>query len=225
MVTGRPKAGKSNFLQALVEQWKVPTLYHCWDMPAMTAISRQAAAITGDRTQDILHYFDADAPESGYYEDRLEDSVVEFSFDRRPDLPMIEQEVDAWVEKYDEYPAVQVCDNLLNIDGAEEDHKVQKYILRELQTLASRTGSLVVVLHHAREGQKDPSKPPTAGETDGKVNQIPDLVLSVANDGQGNLYASPVAARNGRMDPNAENPVRIPFDFGTLQFTNGWSHP
>ena len=46
---------------------------------------------------------------------------------------------------------------------------------------------------------------------------IPDLVMSLANDGQGHLFLSPVAHRNGPSDPNAENPIRTPFDFGRLQ--------
>ena len=40
MVTGRPKAGKSNFIQWLSHQWGLPALYNCWDMPAFTAARR-----------------------------------------------------------------------------------------------------------------------------------------------------------------------------------------
>ena len=218
MVTGRPKAGKSNFVQWLVAQWRDHrVLYNCWDMPAMTAVSRQAAVATGHKVHDILHAFDSDDPAAGFYESELEDGNVEFCFDLTPSLPDIQSEVDAWVEKYDEYPAVIVCDNLLNIDGAEEDHKVQKFILRELQKLARETGALVFVLHHAKEGTKDTAKPPTARDTDGMVNQIPDLVMSLANDGAGHLALSPVAHRNGPSDPNADNPIRMAFDFGRMQ--------
>lgn len=221
MWTGRPKSGKSNILQWLSEQWPdAKGLYMCWDMPAATAISRQAAVITGHRVVDILHIFDQDSPEAGFYEDALDESNLEFCFDRRPALTDVQAEVDAWVEKYDEYPDFIVCDNLLNIDGAEEDHRAQKFILRELHTLASETGACIHVLHHATEGTRDTSRPPAARETDGKVNQIPDLVISVANDGAGSFYLSPVASRSGSSDPNADNPVRIGCDFATVQFTH-----
>ena len=223
MVTGRPKAGKSNLTQWLVSQWRDErALYNCWDMPAMTAVSRQAAVVTGHRVSDILRAFDNDSPEAGYYEEQLADGNVEFCFDRKPGLPDVQQEVDAWVEKYDAYPGVIVCDNLLNIDGAEEDHRAQKFILRELQVLAAQTEALVIVLHHATEGTKDTSRPPAARETDGKVNQIPDLVLSVANDGNGGFSLAPVANRNGPSDPNADNPIRIWCDFARMQFA---AHP
>lgn len=219
MVTGRPKAGKSNFVQWLVTQWPDQRcLYNCWDMPAMTAISRQAAVVTGDPVTEILKKFDLEDPTAGYYEDRLDESNVEFSFDRKPTLPDVQEEVDAFVEYHDAYPGVMVCDNLLNIDGAEVDHREQKFILRELQSLASTTGALIFVLHHATEGTKDTSRPPAARETDGKVNQVPDLVLSVANDGEGGFAVSPVMNRNGAMDPAAENPVRIWCDFARMQF-------
>lgn len=219
MVTGRPKAGKSNLAQWLVSQWHDERcLYNSWDMPPMTAISRQAAVITGDPVTDILHRFDNDDPSAGYYEERLEDANVEFSFDTRPSMPDLQEEVDAWVEKWDEYPGVIVCDNLLNIDGAEEDHRTQKFILRELRGLATTTQALVIVLHHAKEGAKDTSKPPTAADTDNKVNQLPDLILSVANDGDGGFSISPVMNRNGAMDPGAEHPVRLWSDFARMQF-------
>lgn len=226
MVTGRPKAGKSNLVQWVLPQWPDERcLYNCWDMPAMTAISRQAAVVTGHKTQDILRKFDHDDPEAGFYEEELDGSNVEFCFDTNPTLPQVQEEIDAWVEKYDEYPGVIVCDNLLNIDGAEVDHHEQKFILRQLQKLARETEALVFVLHHATEGTKDTTRPPAARETDGKVTQIPDLVLSVANDGQGGFFMSPVAHRNGPSDPNADNPVRVHFDLSTLQLTNNTWRP
>ena len=224
MVTGRPKAGKSNLVQWLVEQWAdTPCLYNSWDMPAMTAISRQAAVMTHHRVNDILRAFDREDPEAGFYEEELERSNVEFCFDTTPPLEDVQAEIDAWVEKYDEYPCVIVADNLLNVQGADEDHSMQKFILRELQKLARETNALVFVLHHANEGTKDTSRPPAAKDTTNKLNQLPDLVLSVANDGAGSFFLSPVANRNGPSDPNAENPIRIACDFSTMTFTApGW---
>lgn len=219
MVTGRPKAGKSNLIQWLAHQWGMPALYNCWDMPAFTAAVRHAAIVTGDETSRISAQLAEDGPAAGYYEEALEEGVLEYCFDTKPELPDIQQEIDAWVEKYDSYPDVIVCDNLLNIDGAEEDHRVQKFILRELQDLARRTEALVFVLHHATEGAKDTARPPAARETDGKVNQIPDLVLSVANDGHGGFNLAPVANRNGPSDPNADNPIQIFADFARMQFS------
>lgn len=219
MVTGRPKAGKSNFVQWLSYSWGLPALYNCWDMPAFTAAVRHAAIVTGDETSAIARHLGEDGPGGAYYEDALSGGVLEYCFDTKPELPDVQQEIDAWVEKYDAFPDIIVCDNLLNIDGAEEDHRVQKFILRELQDLARRTGALVFVLHHATEGAKDTARPPAARETDGKVNQIPDLVLSVANDGEGGFSMAPVANRNGTSDPNAERPVKIHANFATMQFS------
>ena len=90
---------------------------------------------------------------------------------------------------------------------------------------------MTFVLHHATEGAKDTTRPPAARETDGKVNQIPDLVLSVANDGDGGFSMAPVANRNGSSDPNADNPIRIYADFATMHFSQyrpaaspGWEY-
>jgi AAA domain len=219
MITGRPKSGKSMFAQWMVEQWPgEPCLYCSWDMPAATAQLRQAAVLTGHTTQEMYPHLANEGPGAGYYLDALETSNVVFSFDTQPVEDDLIEEINACVEMWERYPSVIVCDNLLNVRGAEEDHRIQKQILREFQQIARDTGAMVIVLHHARETQSDTSRPPTAAETDGKVTQIPDLVLSVSNDGGSNFYLSAVMNRNGRMDPNSHDPVRISCDLSRVQF-------
>ena len=223
MVTGRPKAGKSNFVQWLVNQWPDHrALYNSWDTPRLTMAARQAAITTGDRQQAIIREIEEDGPGLAFYEDALAGSPVEYCFDRKPGLDHVAEELDAYVEKWDAWPDVIVCDNLLNIDGAEESHQEQKRILREFHELADRSGALVIVCHHATEGTKETSRPPAARDTDGKVNQIPDLVLSVANDveasGVGRFNLAPVANRGGHTDANAEHYISLYTDFARLRF-------
>ena len=79
MVTGRPGAGKSNFVQWLVNQWPdVRTLYNSYDMPAFTAAVRQAAIQTGARTQDISASLEGELEGGDVYLKALAESPVEF---------------------------------------------------------------------------------------------------------------------------------------------------
>jgi hypothetical protein len=223
LVTGRPGAGKSNLTQRLCTDWAVdhdlPTLYYSLDMDPFTAAVRQAAAVTGHRQESIAAAMEG--PGEAYYEDALADLPIEFCFDTQPELPDIQEELDAYVELYDRYPAVVVIDNLLNVEVGEGQHGDQKFALKELQSLARRTGAQTIVLHHAREGVKDTTRPPTMAETDNKVNQVPEVILSVAHDDNtGEMSIAALKVRVGaKSDPGAERPYRIQADFSTMSFS------
>ena len=222
MVTGRPKAGKSNLAQWWATIMQVPTLYYSLDMDAFTASIRQAAILTGHDQSEISKRIEEDGPESWFYEGELAEVKIQYCFDTAPALAEMGEELDAYVELWDEYPELIVVDNLLNIEGTLEDHRAQKFALLELQALARRTAAHVMVLHHATEsGVKDTSWPPRLSDTDGKVNQIPELVLSVANDPDQQVFRiAALAVRNGKSDPEARHPISLYAAFNTMQFNN-----
>lgn len=129
-------------------------------------------------------------------------------------------EIEAWVEVYDSYPEVIAVDNLLNIDVGEGGHQDYKFALRELQKLARLTGASVHVMHHALENTKDPAKPPAARDTDNKVNQIPEMVLSVAKDPESDRFLIAHAlVRNGKSDPEGMHPTVLFADFDRMVFS------
>jgi hypothetical protein len=232
MVTGRPGAGKTFLAQWLVSEMatkakaageECPGLYFFLDGTPFTAAVRQAAWATGDTTQSITAALDG--PGAAYYEDALSElgGDVQFVFDRKPELPDIQAELDAYVEMWDRYPSWMVFDNLLNVAGCEEVHHAQKFALGEFQSLAFRTGACVLVLHHASEaGVKDYSKPPRVGDTDGKVTQLPETVLTVAKDPYSDRFSIAVGKLRdgGAADPSAENPVVLWADLARCSFSN-----
>ena len=222
LITGRPGAGKSNLAQYAVTCWAnggIPALYYSLDMDPFTAAVRQAALATSHRQEDISAALDG--PGEAFYEDALSGLDIEFCFDTRPELPDIQEELDAYVEKWDRFPGVIVVDNLLNIECGEGGHGDQKFVMKNLQELARKTSASVLVLHHAREGVKDTTKPPTMAETDNKMNQIPEVVLGVAHDDvTGEMQIAALKVRSGaKSDPAAERPFRIYADFSHMSFT------
>jgi len=222
MVTGRPGAGKSNIVQYACTAWAsagIPVLYYSLDMDPFTAAVRQAALLTGHRQEHISEALEG--PGEAFYEDALTGVGIEYCFDTQPELPDIQEELDAYVEKWDQYPGVIVIDNLLNIEIGEGAHGDQKFAMKNLQALARLTGATVFVLHHAREGVKDTTRPPTMAETDNKLNQIPEVVLGVAHDDTtGEMSIAALKVRVGApMDPGAERPYRVWADFSRMQFS------
>lgn len=226
MLTGRPKAGKTFLAQSLWSEVSkigpdIHGLYFFLDGSPFTAGVRQAAWATGHTTASITEALEG--PGAGFYEDALEQVTgVDFVFDRKPELPDIQQEIDAYVELWDRFPDWVVIDNLRNIAGCDEGHEAQKFALSEFQRLAFDTGAHVMVLHHAVEsGVKDYSAPPKVGETEGKVNQYPELVLSMAKDPDAPKVRIAIAAMRdgGDSDPAATRPVTLDADLSRVLFS------
>jgi hypothetical protein len=239
MMTGRPKAGKSFAAQWLVSEWARVAreqgstcrgIYFFMDGTPFTAAIRQAAWVTGHPTQDIAKALDG--PGQAFYEDALDEVAedITFVYDKKPELPDIQESVDAYVELWDEYPRWMVFDNLRNLAGGDEGHEAKKFALSELQSLAYNTGANIGVLHHATEsGVRDYSKPPRVGDTEDKVSQYPEMVLTVAKDPDSDRFLIAVGAQRdgGASDPAAEHPVVLYADLSRVSFTNtrptGWA--
>lgn len=220
MIAGAPNAGKSMFMQFWLASMNLPTLYFSADMDPHTAGTRLAAMLTGHTVTSIAHALESGAG-SGFYEDALSESRMQFCFDPNPSLPDIGQELDAYVELWDEYPGVIAIDNLLNVDGG-EDFAGQTFVLQELHALARRTGAAVFVAHHASERDaRDPYKPPARRDIQNKVTQYPELVLTVAaNAATGEFRVATVKNRNGPNDPGADHPYTLWSDLSRCAFSN-----
>ena len=231
MATGRPGAGKSFLAQWLVSEWAAAArrddeicrgIYFFMDGTPFTAAIRQAAWVTGHQTTKIVEALEGAG--AGFYEEALEDVAdIAFVYDKKPEMPQIQETVDAYVELWDAYPQWMIFDNLRNMAGGDEGHEAKKFVLSELQSLAYRTGSSVGVLHHASEsGVRDYSKPPRADQTEDKVTQYPEMVLSVAKDPDSDRFQVAVnkLRDGGASDPAAEHPVTLYADFSRVVFTD-----
>lgn len=231
MLTGRPKAGKTFVSQWLVNEWAkkgretedpCPGIYFAMDTTPFTMAVRQAAWATGHQSSKIAAALEG--PGIGYYEDVLAEHSedVTFVYDKKPEFPEIAETIDAYVELWDRYPRWMIFDNLRNLAGGDEGHEAKKFALSELQGLAYSTGASIGVLHHASEsGVRDYAKPPKASETEDKVTQYPEMVLSVAKDPDSDRFNIAVAAMRdgGASDPMAARPVTLRSDLSRVQFT------
>ena len=214
MVAAVPNAGKSALAQYFAHNVGVPTLYFSADQDDWTTSTRLAATITGNPSWQVA---DEMARDPTYYAERLAESQVSYCFDASPSVEDIGHELDAYVEMYDEWPHLIVVDNLLNIQDSGE-LQVDQWITSELHYLARKTRAHVMVLVHASEAStKDPLWPPTRKDILNKLSKFPELVLTLANDGNGQLLVAVVKSRETKADPTAQHPYVLGVDFERMQ--------
>jgi len=217
VVFGQPGSGKSTFMEWYIDQMDCPALYFSADMDAQDAISRLGAQRTGwsvDAVSDAISNGGAD-----YISDELENSKIVWCFDSGPTLQDISDELDAYVELHDAYPTAIVIDNAMNVEAETEDEQGGlKFVFKELHRLAHETGITVFLLHHARE-EGDPRLPPGRDKLQGKVAQLPEIILGIALDqDKGLFHIANVKVRSGKSDPTGAtyisllaDPVRATF--------------
>lgn len=218
LIAGVPNSGKSALAQALTAAANVPTLYFSADQDAWQTTTKLIASLTGEATNAVAHNLASGVGE-GYYDEVLSGSNVVFCFDSKPSLDDIALELDAYVDTWDEYPESIVIDTLRNVDGNGEKQD-DEWIIGELHSLARRTRACIFLLAHmSRTNVKDSTKPPGIKELVNKLDSLPDLVLMVAyNAEQETLWVAVGKTREGRADPEAENPIPLKADFSRMTF-------
>lgn len=208
LLAGMPKSSKTSFAMWYVQTLGLPTLYFSADSSPHTASTRLAAIVTGDTVDAVSAGMAAGG--ANYYSEALEDSKIVWCFDSSPSTEDLMLELDAYVEAWDEFPAVIVVDNLMNVQASEE-YAGQLYVVSELHSLARLTGATVILLHHCSEaGQKDTTIPPPRSAIQGKVSQLPELIMTVALDpGTKTLRIAVVGNRSGPQFPDGKNYITI----------------
>lgn len=218
MVAAVPGSGKSAFVEWLVSSMDVPALYFSADQDPWTSVTRLAATLSGDTTDEVGKA--VASREWDRYAALLKKSKISFCFDSNPSVEDIGHEVDAYVETWDEWPEVIVVDNLVNVEGSGE-LQTDQWIVTELHGLARATGACVIVLVHASEvSTRDVFAPPTRRDIINKLSKFPELIFTIASDpDKGEFKIAVVKAREAKADPKAERPYTIGVDMARCTFT------
>lgn len=183
MIAGRSGHQKSGFALWWVCEMNLPTLYFSADMNGFQASVRLACKMTGCTTDEV---------EAALREPRQRREILDllagvnitFSFGSPIKWRSIDHELDAYVELWGAFPDVIVVDNLMDIEGCEDDYKAQMTAMQSLSDLSRDTGSTVIVLHHATdksaEARYDPDLPPSRADVKNGLAEKPELALTVA---------------------------------------------
>lgn len=201
MVAAAPNAGKSMFALVYAIQAQRPTLFFSADTDITTVMIRAAAHISGHTQVTVESNLNIN---SAYYESYFDKiKHIQWVFESSPSLDDIELEVKAYIELYGIAPELIVVDNLMNV-AAETDNEWAglRAIMMELHDMARNTEACVVILHHVSEASEygNGFEPPPRRAIQGKVSQLPALILTLGYDPLGKLLR--VAAVKNRFGPN-----------------------
>lgn len=223
MIAGRSGTQKSGFALWWVYEMNLPTLYFSADMSPFTASSRLACTATGDTTEQVEEGMLTGGNQRDRYLRALASSRIQFSFGSPITWRAVDEELEAYVELWDEYPQVIVFDNLMDFEGAEADYTEQMAVMSNATELARITGATVIILHHASdkgwEAKSDPWSPPSRDQIKNGMAEKPELSLTVALDPNSMEYKiAVVKQRMGPSDPSARSWVVIRCEPETTRF-------
>lgn len=219
MIAGVPGAGKSALAMNLALFAKVPTLYVAADTSEWTMRMRTLAALTGE-TQAMCERAMVNGLDPAAFADA---DHMAWVFESDPSIDAIRLEIAAYVEVHGVAPELVVVDNLIDIseDGSDEWQALRR-TMKGLKKLARQYDTAVLVLHHTSEASqiKILHAPPRSA-IQGKVAQLPALILTVDNSRQPEVMAVGIVKnRYGMANPNGSYGPALEFDGSRMTVTD-----
>jgi hypothetical protein len=207
MLAGKPGAGKSIFALNMLDRWAreaIPIMYFSADSDEYTVARRLGGIISGlptdrieqMRPRELGAVLDVDYLKHVRFEYRTngrDETAADFIAGR-----MV-----AYEQMYGAFPSVVFVDNLINYAPSAQDWGAMIDLLNEFNSLALETMSHICVLHHASRGYGNSADPVPVEAIQGKVDQIPRLVLTIAASGNMRAVAC-VKNTNGPQHPSAD---------------------
>ena len=181
MIAGQPNAGKSLIALFMAVQMKVPTLYISADTDAYTTAIRAAAMVSGQQTSSVEEAFRTGNGKDFYTEELASIDHLQFDFAPSPTLDEIDLAIRAYGEAYGEYPHMIIVDNAMNVVSMHNDEwSGLREIAKAMHHIARETDAAVLLLHHTSENEGKPDVPPSRKAIQGKIAQLPELIITVA---------------------------------------------
>lgn len=224
MVTGRSGQQKSGFALWWILQLGLPTLYFSADMSPYQASIRVACSLLGETTDDVEAAM-GDPERRGAVIDAMETAPITFSFGAPITWRAVDEELQAYVELHNEFPAIIAIDNLMDIEGSVGEYGPQMEAMEEISALSRHTGATIFVMHHATDKsdrqRKEPWKPPSRAEIKNGLGEKPEMVLGVALEPDTNVFrVACLKQRMGRCDPSGESFAVIRADPARTRFND-----
>lgn len=202
MIAGAPGSFKSVLALNMMVRWAQSgksAVYFSADSDEYTMAKRVGGILT-DAPSEKVEY-DILAGRSATYTDAMRDlDRVHFVY-AQTYMDGIANHVASFEAIYGSWPDVIFVDNLMNYADSAGEWESMREMTRQLDALARETSAHIVILHHTSESAGF-DKPAPRDRIQGKVTQIPRLVLTVAAKGLA-LYWSCVKNTNGPQDPGA----------------------
>lgn len=202
MIAGAPGSFKSVLALNMLAKWAQSGksgLYFSADSDEFTVAKRLGGILTDRRIETVE--FDMMHGRPGQYSDALRDLDRMHFVYTQTYMDGIANHVKSFEAIYGSWPDVIFVDNLMNYADSAGEWESMREMTRQLDSLARETAAHIVILHHTSESAGF-DKPAPRDRIQGKVTQVPRLVLTVAAKGLA-LYWSCVKNTNGPQDPAA----------------------
>lgn len=209
--------GKSSLALSIAVSSGVPTLYFSADTNSRDQAVRTLSVLTGLLNEQMS---EALTTHTAWCSQELRKAGhIRWTFDSSPTIDDLMEEVEAFTELYGDPPALMVIDNATDvvIEGAGDEWGTLRELFRTLKTVAREYSVAVVALHHAsdRELNGKFSGPhsvcPPRSDMQGKVSQVPALILSMAS-AENWMAVCPVKNRFGWSDRSGNRVVLFDWD-------------
>lgn len=207
MIAGMPNAGKTMLANHIAINVGEPTLYVSADSDEPTQVIRTAASVSGVTVKEVEETFNLGAGRI-FKPDLDRAAHVSFSFDPAPTLEDIALDVEAFIEMTGDAPHLLIVDNLMNIETDGEDWGGTRQIPKAMHHFARHYESAVLLLHHCSEwGRSDQC--PSRAAIQGKISQLPELIVTIALTPDGHMLTCAVKNRCGPSWPRGDHPVSL----------------
>lgn len=223
MVAGQPGARKSTMALWMAKTWVMRDglrgLYLAADSSELVMASRAAGMIQGVSVSDVEKRLERGDETSLAALDSLEG--LDFCFDAELNYQTMDMEFLAFEEKWGQYPAFVIVDNLSDVEddeGGDEFSSLRK-VGREMTKIARNFGTAVIALHHTSEDERyDKSPCPPRKAVMGKVAVKQAIVLTIGEGTAGSMPVAVVKSRFGPSDKSGRSPVYLKLDPETMVF-------
>lgn len=224
MLAGKPGAGKSIYALNKLVKWSMaghPVLYFSADSDEYTVARRLGGIISGIPMGEVeqMPARDLGAILSVDY---LKYARFEYRRPGHDEAPadFIADRMGAFEQVHGAFPPIVFVDNLINYAPSSTDWGSMIDFLIELDALSRETMSHICVLHHASRGYGSHADPVPVEAIQGKVDQIPRLVLTIAANGSARAVAC-VKNTNGPDYPDASHFMTFNVE-DNLRFTDNY---
>jgi RecA-family ATPase len=205
MIAGKPGSFKSVLALNLLTRWVqagYSALYFSADSDEHTVARRLAGILTNTPSQQV----DADFINRHYSKylpalHSLSGTLFEY---RALEMDEVADRLNTYeaFSRDGSYPDIVFLDNLINFAPSTDDWGYMRDMTNGLDQLARETKSHICVLHHASEGWGSAADPVPRAAIQGKITQIPRLVLTTAANERA-LCVCAVKNTNGPQYPDA----------------------
>lgn len=146
---------------------------------------------------------------------------MRFNYDSSPTIDVLNMNMEAFEELYGEYPHYTIVDNVTNVQNGTSDNAENPFggletFMEYLNTMARKTQTFVMGLHHTLGAFNDGAKPIPLSGVKGQITRVPPQVITLFRPEEDKIGVSVVKNRGGRGDASGNRYALLDFEGSTM---------